>query len=617
MATENVTAFEPQPPFESALCEQKLKESEETEPPCGEAHCVDEVQQSHYYHTACIGKAMYSPVQTLGCYNPTRPAGQQWEWKPPKEIVQFCKGLEKQDPNWELKQCFCCCSCFANLTPVGLPEGLRRPIAEIAVGDQVLAGKPSSGKVEWEPARVGFSQGTEDGHQPAMAYLVYGDGEELIASPDQPLMLADGSLTTAGRVVPGQELMGVDGNPVPVQLASLGGYDGGVHHIATNPDWDGSIDNHLIQANGVVAGDFTLQLHFPEVPASEKVADWESLPEIGTAEYQQANSNLMQLGDSQVYTAEQNDVSIESAAFTAYGAEGELPLGAQSLLTPAQAEDILHNGRQAPVTEQSGYALAEEAIALVRGFYPGFTYYIDWNRNDPNLYAFEQYGQKIILLSGGLVRMKGVGFTGLTMAVGHGVGRFLGGPPRATETYSCTGVADLHAFGAVSRKVWFGSYWLKQSMAALDQLTKLFQLISPKHAQGNPLNVCEEPSVACREEIWITGLSGGELPECAGGPPLPALKLQRVSQSGENEVQIVFSQAPVAAEAEKTTSYQLTPATKITKASVDAKKDFIVTLEVEELKAGKYTLTCTGLESIYGGKLWPDPASVEFEITPE
>ncbi|MGN6662931.1 MAG: hypothetical protein ACTHK6_01800 [Solirubrobacterales bacterium] len=607
MATENVMGFEPQ------VCEQKLNEHPETQPVCPEPHC-NEFQKSEYYHAACGEKAMYSPVQTFGCYNTQT---HQWIWAPPKEIKSVCKQKEKEDPSWELEQCFCCCSCFANLTPIGLPEGTQRPIAEIGVGDTVLAGKVSAGKVQWQPARVGFSQGTEGGHQPAMTYIVYGDGEELIGSPDQPLMLADGSLTTAARLVPGQELMGVDGNPLPVSLVSLGTYEGGVHHIATNPQWTGSIDDHLIQANGVVAGDFTLQLHFPQLPPSEKVADWESLPEVGTPEYQQSHSNLVQLGDSEVYAAEKSDVSIESAAFTAYGPEGELPLGTQSLLTPDQAGDILQNGQQAPVTEQSGYALAEEAIALVRGFYPGFTYYIDWNRNEPNLHAFEQYGQKIILLSGGLARMKGFGFTGLTMAVGHGVGRFLGGKPQATDTYSCTGVADLYAFGVVSRKVWFGKFWLKQSMAASEQLTELFQLISPEHAEGNPLNVCEEPSIACREETWTAGLAGEALPECAGGPPPPPLKLEQVLQSGENELKVVFSQAPTESAAKDVAHYELTPMVKITKASVDSQRDFIVVLEVEDLAPDKYTLTCTGLESIYGGKLKPDPASVEFEITPE
>jgi len=599
--------------FNPTTCRERLEQRKETQPICPEVHC-NEFQESPLYHEACGEKAMYSPVQTLGCYNPVT---NQWAWAPAGEIKKLCKEKAKQDPNWELEQCFCCCSCFANVTPIGLPDGQQRPIAEIEVGDMVLAGTVSSDEVEWEPATVGFSQGTEGGSQPAMVYLVYGDGDGLVASPDQPMMLADGSLTTAARLAPGQDLMGVDGQPVTLSLVSIGEYKGGVHHIATNPDWEGSIDKHLIQANGLVAGDFTLQLHFPHLPSSEKVADWEALPELGTSEYQQSYSHLMQLGESEVYAAgEENDASVDPELFAVYGPEAELPMGTQSFITEAQAEDILQNGQQAPITEQSGYSLAQQAIALVSGFYRDYTYYIDWNRNEPNVYAFEQYGQKIVLVSGGLARMKGIGFTALTMAVAQSIARFAAGEPKAGK-YSCTGESDLYAFGVVSRKVWFGTAWLKQTMSATDQLGELFELISPENAKGNPLNVCEEPSIECREETWMAALSGSALPECAGGSPLPALKLEQASASGANEVRLVFSQSPVEASAEDTANYTLTPAAKISKASIDAEKNFIVNLQVSDLEPGKYTLTCSHLKSVFGGKLEPDPASVEFEVAPE
>lgn len=597
-------------------CREKIESNPENPLPCPAPHC-ETFQFSREYHESCEGRAVYSPVQTVGCYNPNKPENERWFWGPPKSIRTLCKERREKEAGWELENCACCCSCFAKATPIGLPEGERVAIGDIIVGDVVLAGSPGAGKVEWAPATVAFSQGTEEGRQAAMVFIVYGEGDELITTAEQPLMLADGKLTTAARLAPGQELMGVDGDALPVQLVSIGGYQGGVHHISTDTKWVGSVDDHLIQANGVVAGDFTLQVHFPEVEGDQLTADWEALPEIGTAAYQETHTNLLRIGDTETFALADTttDAAADSAVFSAFGTEVALPLERESFVTEAQAEDILEKGKQAPITEQVGYSMAEEAIALIRGFYPGFVYYVEWNNNEPNAYAFERYGQKIVVISGGLCRMEGIGFTALAMVTGHCVGRFLGGEPRE-RAYSCTGDADLFAFGVVSRKIWYGKPWISQCLAAMDQLTAQFKHISPKHAKGNPHNVCGEPSIQCREETWSSALAGGGLPECAGGPPIPPLKVEQVKATAADTVQIVFSQAPELAD-EGASKFAITPTGKVLAAQIDPKRNFIVELTVEGLEPGKYELICSKLESIYGGRLKPDPSSTEFEVEGE
>jgi len=258
MAAEVNTMFEE--------CKQKLEEHPETQPLCPPDLCLEQMREGHW-HEFCLDKSPYTPIQTIGCFNA---ATAQWVWGPIRQIKQLCMEKAKQDPNWELEQCFCCCVGPPGWAAIGLPEDTKRPIGEIGVGDTMLAGKIEGGRVEWEPATVGFSQGTESEDQTEMVRVAYGDGAGLTVPPDQPLMLADGKLTTAGDLAPGQELMGVDGDPVPVGDVKRGSYEGSVHHIATDPDWNGSLDGHLIQVNGVVAGDFTLQLHFAQVPDSQK-----------------------------------------------------------------------------------------------------------------------------------------------------------------------------------------------------------------------------------------------------------------------------------------------------------------------------------------------------------
>ncbi len=39
---------------------------------------------------------------------------------------------------------------------------------------------------------------------------------------------------------------------------------GGLHHISTTTQFDGTLDGHLLNSNGVVTGDYTLQIHDEE-----------------------------------------------------------------------------------------------------------------------------------------------------------------------------------------------------------------------------------------------------------------------------------------------------------------------------------------------------------------
>lgn len=596
--------------FNPTTCEEKLKKSPETEPVCPQAHCAS-FQETELYHQDCVERGMYSPVQSMGCYNSATGA---WEFGTPQQITKICSALIKEDPNWEFRNCYCCCACFADNTLIGLPHG-EEEILNIEIGKEVLSGSVESGQtVTWEPAQVTFSNGTGGGEEPAMVYLEYGDGRKMIVSTDQPLMLAEGLLTVASRVTVGAELMGVDGTPLRVTLATIGTYKGGVHHIATGK-WTGSINKHLIQANGVVAGDFALQLHFAEIPDDQKVHGYGAMPEIGTPEYAAENANSEASAELSLYAAPGASPEVDGSLFAVYGPQAQLPLGTQSFLTPPQAEDILEKGVQEPITERSGYSLAQQAVALVSGFYRDFVYYIDWGRSEPNVYAFEQYGQKIVLVCGGLARMQGVGFTGLTMAVAQSVARFVGGEPQDGLGYSCTGQADLYAFGVISQKVWFGQPWLRQTMEAVEQLTKLFKLISPENAAGNSRNVCEEPSIECREETWMIALAGGALPECAGGEQVTPLAVEQVKALSDREVQVIFSQAPIKAQAENIANYKLGPSGKIASAKVTGEMGgAVVVLSVDALQSGKYTLTITKIESMYGGKLDPDPTTLPFEV---
>jgi hypothetical protein len=201
---------------------------------------------------------MYTPVQSIGCYNA---ATNEWRFGTPEEIGEVCQALIEKDRNWKLAHCYCCCT-GPGMTAIDAPAGVERALGTIQPGDTVLAGSVGEDGIDWRPKTIAFSQGTESEQEQTMVKIAFGEGGRLTLSADHVLMLADGSLTTAERIARGHSLMGHDGSALPVERVSMGGYRGAVHQIATDTRWQDSPDGHLLAANGVVVGDFTLQLHF-------------------------------------------------------------------------------------------------------------------------------------------------------------------------------------------------------------------------------------------------------------------------------------------------------------------------------------------------------------------
>lgn len=597
--------------YDPNVCRQKLS-AQDLNPPCPDPHCLD-IWEGGVYHSVCGSDAQYYwPVQTIGCFNSGTNA---WQFFPPKQVAGECGKLIAQDPNWGFATCYCCCSCFANGTAIATPNG-EVAIATLVAGDEVLAGSMHGGAVQFAPATVQFSQGTgSGGKQPAMVYIVYGpDNRAMVATPDQPFLLADGRFVTGSRLVPGQQLLGTDGTPRQVTTVSLGSYTGGVHHIATSNAWEGTTDGHLISAGGVVVGDFVLQLHFPEVPQSLKVDDHDTLPLIGSERYTRVHSHVFAANEGLTFGSTDAIGVVTHDQFRTYATQTNLPPGAVSFLTPDQAEEILDLGTQRPVSDHTGYALATAAINLLSGFHRDIVFDIEWNMVEPNVYAFHQYGQQFVVLSGGLIRTPGMFYEGLTMALAHGVARLMAeAPTGGSPAMSCTGQADFLAFGVISQRVWFGNAWAGQVMAAYKQLSGLLGQVK-KNAAGNVNDVCGEPGIACRLEAISSGLAGGSLPACAGGPAAAAITLESVTATG-SDVALLFSQAITPATAMDLSNYSITPAAKVTAARLDADKDFIVHLTVA-LQPGKYTISVTGLESPYEGVLDPSPATQQFSVLP-
>ena len=578
-------------------------------------HCNDLEQISPVVHAFCgqMGQ-YYAPVQALLCIHHTGQTPDSWVYFPPEKLYEGCHA---KGAGWWVENCYCCCSCFAYDTMIAVPGGTE-PIQFIPVGSNVLTAAVAGGgklRFDWAPTEVTFSSGVAGGDNAFMVYLAHEHGD-IICTPDQVFMLASGKLTTANRLAPGDSLVDKDGAAVPVHTVSIGDYKGGVHHIGTDGRFHGEIDGHLLLAAGVVVGDYMLQMNFDSIDDKQKAQDHDARPEIGTAEYASARKTLRAATARVMFTQRvggpnANQVQLHSGKFKFY-TEGGVDLGVNvaSLFPDAQAEYLLENVDQIPLSNPIPKTEINHIFAVLRGFFPGYIFYLDWYKMKPNVYAFEEYGQKFIVVTGGMARMPGMSYEGLAMAVAHGLGRFLGGTPKDLSGFTVTGAADYYGFGVVSRTMWYGNSWIRSATSAFEQTQQLFERIKVG-VDGDPNNPVGNPSIACRLGAIQSGLAGGALPTCAGGPP-PVLIGLEVATPEFGGVALTLSIAPTPDGAVDIANYTFDPPAKVTAAQVDKAKNFIIHVAADLTAGTKYTVTIANMITMVGDGVDPDRNSATF-----
>ncbi|SDA19773.1 hypothetical protein SAMN05216315_11239 [Nitrosospira sp. Nsp18] len=607
--------------YDSTVCNQKLTQQGML-PLCGgDYHCQDVVNQSASYHSLCGNggdATMYTPVQCTACTN-----GQSYLYFPAPTFFAQCAA---QGTGWGPSFCYCCCSCFANDTVIAIPGG-GKAIYLFTVGEAVMAGSADSsdGKlgINWAEAVVNFSAGTgSKGHQPMMVYisLTGKTPHELICSTDQVFLLADGKYTRAEKLRPGQQLVDKDGDPVSLDLISIGSYDGGVHHISTDQAWHKKPDGHLLLAGGVVAGDYTLQLYFDQLPAEMKEDGYEAKPTLGTPGYDTTHANTVKRAEALFEFVGSNmksqDVGrriMAAGLFKTYSvATAYIPYGAQALFTQDQAADIAKNGSQAPISNNISQGTFNTIVKQFAGFYPDIDFYFDILDIVPNLYAFEYLGRQTVVVSGGLGRMKGFNYEGMFMAMAHGISCFYGGEPKNSFGYSGVGQADWYAFGVIGKLCWSSAPAMAYLLEARKQWAALFELVSPANAKGNPNDPLNDPSLACRSQTVDVAIAGGNLPECAGGESLSKISLQQAAAISDSDVVLNFSLALDDASGTNVANYSLNPDAKVTSATLDTVTGFIVHLKADLEPNTEYEVTVKNLVSILGTGLDPEHTSVGF-----
>jgi hypothetical protein len=151
---------------------------------------------------------------------------------------------------------------FASDSPATTPTG-NKPISACIAGDNITVWTPNG----TETKQVIFSSGTKDRHH-QMVYIAVDNGEhnyyDIIVSAYQPMMMADQKLKQAWQLQPGDELLNADSRPIQIRLVNMGEFTAGVHSVQTNGAEKGT-DGHLIIVNGLVCGDFQVEVNFKDI----------------------------------------------------------------------------------------------------------------------------------------------------------------------------------------------------------------------------------------------------------------------------------------------------------------------------------------------------------------
>jgi len=153
---------------------------------------------------------------------------------------------------------------FATGTPIGISDGWKT-IEQMVSGSSALAGTltgdESNRTVSWTNQYV-LRKTEHFGITPiTMVYITYGDNKELIVTPGHLFISKDGTLRQASTVYVGMELLQADGTETPIQSVTFNSYTGAVYTLAVVEVYQENSDGHLLNANGIVMGDYVLEIN--------------------------------------------------------------------------------------------------------------------------------------------------------------------------------------------------------------------------------------------------------------------------------------------------------------------------------------------------------------------
>jgi hypothetical protein len=564
------------------------------------------------YHASCGNQPPYTPVINVCCQNENT---REIKCFANNSITQ-CMALHQQDPAWDLIQCYCCCDGPGFSQSVAVRSGIV-PLASLRKGDAVLAGsvRGSAGRrrLAWSSAAAGFSAGLASNISPCVLIGTGGKAaRELSCAPDQPVLLADGTVTTADRLRLDDILLDLDGNPAPIRALGFGPSPLPLHNLATSVPFNGSLDGRLLCINGLVVGDYDLQLRLAELAPAALAADHAARARrnASTPPAADGTSRTRTVGFRATDPGVTSPIKLSISEPVDASA---VPNDARTFFTPDQMADVAANGTLVPASDPQPQQNVDDASKLLGAVFHGITISYDPGNLDPTVYAYRHLiGGNLVQINGGLARQSGLKLEGITMAIAWGIACLVAGAPKNKNGYSAVGLGDLFSFETIGRRIWTGTSYLSNALAAFSQWQALFALVSPAHASGDPQDPIDDPSLACRVEAVQSAIGGGALPPCAGGGTATPLELNSAMTLSLSFLQLGFNEPVWADNVPDVTNYTLDPAAAIIAAVLDPSNTKSVLVVSQFQQGQQYEITVRNLKSGDGAALDPEHASLDF-----
>lgn len=525
--------------------------------------------------------------------------------------------------------CLCACSCAAYDTPVAIGKGQTKPIQLFELGDPVLARENG----QWVSKTVKFSNGTSSTSiQPEMCYITYelnGEEQTIVVTLDHTFLTPGNKLIRADQLMAGSELQVAAGGITPILKFEVNSYEGGIWNIATSDKGvPTSLEGHLIDTQGLISGDYAVQLFFNELSKQGLAVSGDLMPHFNTEKYVE---NLKSEEARIMPAFQESPPEINLANFLAAGVGGlssrqaapgeggiflhldyahilqvpEFATNTQGYLTTKQAAEVKIRDSIVPASVPG---MTDWLFTLFHAFYPEINFILDLPNQKANAFALRLSDQMNVLMQGGLVRAKQLGWEGTALILGYLVDRLLG-EPDGSDGFTCKPVADFNAVGRLINV--FNPLYFCVIPNALQQITDLFDSLKSK--EDDPVGDCHSTTLDCRIETYKRAMQYLPLPECAGGP---AVYLKVTGAQGEKNGKAVveFNDSLDIEEASDAKNYQLDPKVELKEAQVITPQNDSVRL-IDDFTAGKkYKVTVSNVRSVGGLTLDPEANSASFTI---
>jgi hypothetical protein len=443
-----------------------------------------------------------------------------------------------------------------------------------------------------------------------MVSLQYQSGEELpqllICTEDQLLLNVDKLLVPAGVIRGGDKLITASGDEVTVLFAVSGDYQGGVHHISVGTFDNSTIEGHLLNTNGIVSADFSVQLSniTGEIDPALMIADLNTRLKVGTEEYEKQYSNSR----AAEFVA---DPKQWPQGFTAINRTSlvNIPPGAYGYLTDEQSQELLDSDApKRDYTSQTAIYYVDFLFQQFQGFFPDTVYILDWDNPRPNAYSWLQSRQRFIVMTGGLARLYALNLEGMAMIISHHLATFYGKDMPNGIGVECVGPADYYGLQNIYRYVWRENYFRNSFPLAYQQVEKMFSYIT--HSSGGT-DKCNNPGLDCRLLTLQAAAASAVVPPCADPTHMNDFQVvEAVPSSGE--VRVVFNHNLNVDTAETKENYTISPTVEVQSAVLDTGDAVILSAAIDPGVA--YTLTVENVLSADGELLMEGGNTAQFEL---